>query len=146
MSQVANTTVETTTVKPTVELGKFGGKYGNASMEIYTFLSGQYKLSPSKSHRIAHMFACDHGAAIAKAAESGKSERTFKTGKVSKEGMVTLREAVATTAKNVANTYPLAIGHAIQWLGEAGKHGISYGKTDWQFTPEIIKWIEEMPE
>lgn len=134
---------ETQANKSTMELGKFGGKYGNASLEIYTFLTGQYKLSPSKSHRIAHMFACDTGAAIS---QRGVSECKVKTGKASKEGLVTLRDAITTTAKGVASTFPLAIGHAVQWIGDAGKHGVSYGKTDWQFTPEIVKWIGEMAE
>src|ERR1700721_1006101 len=100
---MSNATPPATTeqAKSQVELGKFGGKYGNASLEIYEFLTEQYQLSPSKSHRIAHQFACDHGAAIQ---AKGKSEVKVKTSRASKEGLVTLRDAVTTTAKGVSQT------------------------------------------
>ena len=87
------------------------------------------------------MFACDYGAAMK---QRGINETKAKVGKATKEGIITLREAINNTAKGVSNTYPLSIGHAIQWLSDAGKHGVSYGLTDWQFTPTITAWIEKL--
>lgn len=136
----------TTTEQPTtvrVEHGQFGGKYQHASEEIYLFLTEQYALSTSKSHRIAHAFACDFGAAMKKSISDPAKAKVSAT---SKDGSVTLREAMSAKAKGVEATPAMQIAHAIQWLGEAGKHGISYGKTDWLFSEQLEKWIADMPE
>lgn len=120
--------------------GEFGGKYANACNEVYTFLTKQYGLDAAKSHKIAHMFACEHGAAM----KNATSEHDFKTGKRSKEGKLTLKETVSSTAKNVNATAAMEIAHAIQWAGDAGKHGMSFGNTEWSFNDELTKWINEL--
>ena len=141
--EIENPTNETATAetKSEVAFGVFGGKYGQAQISIYEFLTENMKLDKAKAHKIAVMFACDYGAAMK---QRGVSETKAKVGKATKEGIVTLSEAIKNTAKGVSNTYPMAIAHAVQWLSDAGKHGISYGLTTWQFTPAITTWIEKL--
>ena len=136
-----STQIETAPAPAAVVFGLFGGKYGQAQGSIYGFLVGNMKLDKAKAHKIAIMFACDYGAAIK---QRGVSETKAKISKATKEGIITLREAISNTAKGVSNTYPLSIGHAIQWIEDAGKHGVSFGLTNWQFLPAITTWIEKL--
>jgi hypothetical protein len=124
----------------TIQHGEYSGKYSAASTEIYQFLTEQYKLSPAVAHKVGHMFACDYGAH----AKAMSYEVKAKVGKISKDGKVTLSEAMSGKAKNVTSTPALAIGHAIQWLGEAGKHGVAYGTTDWQFNETLTTWLKSL--
>jgi len=140
-TQIDTTLANTPQVENKVVFGSFGGKYSQAQDSIYSFLTSNMKLAENKAHKIAVMFACDYGAAIK---ARGVSETKAKVGKATKEGIITLREAISNTAKGVSNTYPLSIGHAIQWIEDAGKHGVSFGVTDWQFTPAIATWIEKL--
>lgn len=89
------------------------------------------------------MFACDYGAAMK---SRGQEDTRAKVGKATKEGIVTLRDATTNVAKGVAQTAPLAIAHAIQWIGDAGKHGVHYGESTWKFVPVLDKWITELAE
>lgn len=141
-NQQANITVETpaTPVQSTVKIehGQFGGKYQHVCEELYKFLTENKGLSASKSHRISHAYACDFGAAIKK----GDIEPTkAKAGITSKEGAITLRETTSAKMKNAESTPALQVGHAVQWLGDAGKHGVSYGNTTWTFTDKLEAWI-----
>lgn len=146
MSNQANNTAVIEQVKPTTSTithGQFGGKYQHVCEELYKFLTENKGLTPAKSHKIAHTYACDFGLAI----RQGEIQPTKAiAGLTSKEGNITLREATSCKCKNAESTPALQIGHAIQWLGDAGKHGVSYGKTEWVFSDNLEKWIADLAE
>jgi len=126
--------VQTIDAKPTH--GVFGGTYKAASEEIYEFLLKRF--DETVAHKVAHAYACDYGTAIRRGAVVTTKA---KAGATSKTGAITLRESTSAIAKGAESTPALQIGHAIQWLSDAGKHGISFGNTDWKFTPALESWL-----
>jgi len=48
--------------------------------------------------------------------------------------------------KGVTATKALSLTHAIQWIGEAGKHGVSYGNTSWQLGEELVEYLVDLAE
>ena len=141
---MTTTNTEFTNNQPPIKFGDFGGRYAYCSTEVYQFLATQYGVSPAASHRIANQVACDFGHAMK--SDKASSEAKHKIGKGTKEGLVTLREALTTSIKGVAQTEALRIAHAVQWLNDSGKHYISYGNTNWKFIPQIDKYILEIEE
>jgi len=83
------------------------------------------------------MFACDFGAAV----KAGQTEVTAKVGKMSKEQLGSLTDTLKTKTKGTFMTVPLQLAHCAQWAGEAGKHGILYGKTQWELSIPLRAWI-----
>jgi hypothetical protein len=132
------------TAENQVEFGKFSGRYAYCSQAVYDFLTKQYDLLPPVAHRIANQVACDFGFAMK--LERAVSEAKHQVGKASKEGQVTLREALTTTVKNYGQTDALRIAHAVQWLGDAGSHYVSFGYTQWKFDAKVESYIAEITE
>jgi hypothetical protein len=98
-----------------------------------------FGFSKKAAERFARDAATTHGAAMAE----GKVES--KVSKASTDGKVTLSEA--SKVKGVTSKPCLALMHTIQWVGEAGKHGISYGNTQWQLNEaneNIVEYVADL--
>lgn len=138
-----NTTANNTTTTTTIN-GEFHGRYAYCSLEVYNFLVKQQGVPENVAHKIGHAVACDFGAAMK--SDRVASEAKHKIGRASKEGILNLREALTTTVKGVSQTFPLRLAHAVQWIGDAGKHYVSYGHTAWQLDEQTDKWLKGQVE
>ena len=121
MPEVQNKPTETvkTDWQPTFGNGAYRGeieKYFNA-------LQVHFGISPKASLHIARQAAQGVNNALKSAS------REFKVGKANSDGKGAIAETCKT--KGVTMTNPMSIVHAVLWLNDAGKHGISYGKTKW---------------
>jgi len=69
----------------------------------------------------------------------------LSVGATSKKGILTIKEACS--GKGSA-TPSLEIVHAIQWMAEAGKHGVAYGHTTWRLTERLEHYVKHgcLPE
>lgn len=127
-----NTSVTDSTSTPEVKVDLaqlFGsGRYSPLMREVYTQSQVVFKLDEEQAEKLARAVASDFGGAMANVqvkATVGKS--------ITKDGKVTCKEAAA--IKGITITNALFAMQTLAWCAEAGKHGILWGKTDWQ-TPE----------
>ena len=120
------------TTKP--DFGK--GRYSAEMERIYDALIERFEVEPKKAEKIAKQAGSDAGAVFRNAIAE------IRISKTSKDGKATIADA--SKVKGVTMTNPLAIVRAIQWLDDAGKNFVSYGKTKWQFSSELTKWVAEL--
>jgi hypothetical protein len=112
------------------------GRYSELMKTLFKQSQKLFGMSPKAAEIFARDAASTHGASMAGASIEAK------VSKVSKDGKVTLAEA--SKVKNVTSKPCLALMHAIQWIGEAGKHGISYGNTSWALGEELDAYISNL--
>jgi hypothetical protein len=98
-----------------------------------------FDVSSEVAEKFARQAATDYGAAM----KDSKIEAKFgrATGKDMK---VTLSEAAK--AKGVTATNALSLAHTIQWIGEAGKHGVSYGGTEWKLNDDMATYLRDLED
>ena len=135
---MSDTTI-TPNIPATIENApNFGnGRYGDFQRSLYADSQALLGMSKQAAEKFAKAAATDFGLAMAQAKIEGKVSKP--TGKDMK---VTLSEAAK--MKGVHSTLPLSLVHALQWMGEAGKHGVSYGKTSWVLTPELSAYVDDL--
>lgn len=128
------------TIKPAITekyAPNFGaGRYSDLMATLYKQAQKLFGLSEEQAEKFARDAATTHGAAMADARIDAKA------GKASKDGKVTLSEA--SKVKGVTSKPCLALMHAIQWVGDAGKHGVSYGGTKWKLDEVLEGYIETL--
>lgn len=112
------------------------GRYSDLMLTLYKQSIKLFGLPEKAAEKFARDAATTHGAAMAEA----KIEA--KVSKASKDGKVTLAEA--SKVKGVTSKPCLALMHAIQWIGEAGKHGVSYGLTDWKLDETLVAYVADL--
>lgn len=131
-SAAGNTTETQKQVKP-----DFGnGRYSALAEECWKGAKAIFGLDSHSSEKLARMIATDFGAAMA-----NQTVKVGKMSKVSKDGKVTLKEAVV--AKGVTSTLPLSALKALQFATEAGKNGFLPLKTKWAVTQQLEEFFVE---
>lgn len=119
------------------EAPNFGaGRYSELMSTLHKQSQRLFGLNEEQAEKFARDAATTHGLAMADAKVEAKA------GKASKDGKVTLSEA--SKVKGVTSKPCLALMHAIQWCGEAGKHGLSYGGTKWQLDEVLGGYVESL--
>lgn len=122
----------------TDDVPNFGsGRYSNLMVTLHKQVIKLFDVSTEVAEKFARQAATDYGAAM----KDAKVEAKF--GKATgKDMQVTLSEAAK--VKNVTSTPALNLAHAIQWIGEAGKHGVSYGHTSWMLDDTLRAYLTEL--
>lgn len=123
-----NTTVATpsTTAKPEVKLTKpdFGqGRYSKLMEETFQDSQIIFGLSPAVADILAREIASEFGKLMA------GQKVDIKFGKVNKDNKVTISEACK--LKGFTLTPQMHTLVALNYAGQAGKNGFSFGKTQW---------------
>lgn len=121
----------------------FGDKRYSAEMKrLYGDFQKLFGLPPWQAEKIARQVGSDFGemmknqsVAISVSAATGKNH----------DGKITIGEKVK-NLKGVTLTNTLLLVRAVQWIGEAGKNGLSYGFTKWELVPTLKEWLAEMKE
>src|SRR4051812_4700907 len=147
---MSNQTIDNATVKLTtnesapsplpveqkpVDFGK--GRYSPEMERIYGELQKLLRIEPKKAEKLARQAASDFGEMIR------NQTAKMKVGKANSDGCGTIGETVA-ALKGVKLTYPLSFVHTLQWMGEAGKHGIKWSITLWELDDNLAKYVAEM--
>ena len=123
------------TEKPTVP--DFGnGRFGPQMLRLYEQSIKLFKLTPRQAEVFARQAATDAGA------ELKRAQATIKISKANTDGKATISDA--SKMKGCVLTSPLWIARAIQWAGDAGANGVSYGLTSWTLVPEVRKWVDSI--
>jgi len=120
----------TETKRPDFGQGRFAfemNRLYDASQKLFGFTEAQ-------AEKFARQAASDAGAVLKNA------NATLKVGKANPDGKATISDA--SKAKGVTLTNALLIVHSISWIDDAGKHGVSYGKTKWLLIPELQKYVD----
>jgi hypothetical protein len=115
------------------------GRYSDFMVTLHKQSQRLFNLSSEAAEKFARQAATDYGIAM-------KDQKVdAKVGKASgKDNKVTLSEAVK--AKGIRATNALSLAHAIQWIGEAMKHGVSYGETKWAVNDTLKGYIVDLEE
>jgi len=132
------TLANNTTVTPTVNYADFGkGRYSPLMEDSYRVMVKYLKLDEAHANKLAKLIGTDFGQAMQQAEVNGKvSKPTGKDNKVSLSESGKL--------KGVTATYPLSLKHALQWIDEANKHGVSIGGTQWTLADDLAQWVLDM--
>ncbi len=112
------------------------GRYSGEMAYYYDAMQSIYGIEPAKAEKITRQIGADAGAVFK------DTRATIKVGKANKDNKATIADA--SKATGVTLTVPLSIVRAIQWAGEAGKNGVSFGHTDWKLCEPIQTWINEL--
>lgn len=141
---IMNPTIETSTVEksnPIVklpELGEFGnGRYSALMEESFRDAQSVFKLTEKQADKLARMIASDYGSAISNSPVDVKRIKA-----ANKDGKITLAEAAK--VKGVTLTNALFALMALQYAGEAGKHGFSFGNTGWKVSKPLADYFEQL--
>ena len=127
-------TQATTETKTRPDFGQ--GRYSAEMSRIYDGMQERFNIPADKAEKIARMAGSDAGAVFRNSAAS------ISVSKASKDGKVTISDA--SKVKGVTVTHALAIVRAMQWIDDAGKNFVSYGKTKWQLSESLDKWVTEL--
>lgn len=112
------------------------GKYSALMEEVFDDAQAIFKLTPLAAERLARDIASDVGAIMASAPMS------IKTGKISKDGKMTISEACKVKGITITNTL-LAL-KALHYAAEAGMNGFSFGKTEWTPIKQLSEYFAEI--
>jgi hypothetical protein len=138
---MSNATLTQDDTNKTTESDKapdFGsGRYSNAMAELYDSMVNQFGIDGPKAEKIARQAGSDAGAA------QRNSVASFKIGKVTKDGKVSVKDMVE-AVKGFTATNPLMIVRAIQWSSDAYKNGVHFSGTEWKLTAELQKYVDEL--
>lgn len=124
--------VELTEAPKMPDFGK--SRYSDEMTRIFTGCVALFGVSPDKAEKIARIAAADAGNAL----KNARAE--IKVGKANSDGKATISDA--SKLKGVTLTPALSVVRALQWANDAGKNGVSYSHTKWQFIPVLNEWIE----
>ena len=117
----------------TATLATYQGGHAVEMRSITERLVTVLKYTVNESDKIAKEASRD-AKAILKLAGNSK----LIVGKASKDGQVSIKESCSGKG---AGTPALSIVHALQWMADAGKHGIAYGWTMWRLKEELDVYI-----
>jgi hypothetical protein len=130
-------TTQAATIITRIAKPDFGnGRYSEEMARIYTGCLDRFCLLPWQAEKIARQAGSDAGAALA------ATKVELKVGKMDKENMGRIEEA--SNLKKAFLTRPLQIVHALGWVGEAGKHGVSFGNTTWTLSSDLQEWVDSL--
>ena len=121
MQTQENNSIDTSVATP--DFGK--GTYSNLMSECYRDGQIVFGMSPAAAEKFARMAGNEVGAIFAAA------KRELKFSKVSKDGKVSVKEAVE-KVKGVTVTNTITLLRALEYVYSAGKYGFSYSKTEWK--------------
>jgi hypothetical protein len=136
-------TVESTqsnvSVKPVLPaLGDFGsGRYSDLMNECFKDAQKVFKITPEKADKLARQIASDYGSAIQNTPVEVKRIKA-----ANKDGKITLAEAAK--IKGVTLTNALFALIALQFAGEAGKHGFLFESTGWKPVKALADYFEKL--
>lgn len=116
---------------PTPDFSK--SRYAEQMTAIYLGFISLFNLTPKQAEAVTRAATRD----VHDRLKNSKTE--FSVGVTSKKGGVNLKEIAS--QKNAESTPALQCVHALHWAESAGKHGVSYGRTEWSFTEDLSNWI-----
>lgn len=119
-----------------VESPSFGGRYSAEMERLFIESQSVFKLSAQQAERFARQAGADAGLVL------NSTKATITVGKGNKDNKGTIKDA--SSAKNVTLTNALNLVHTLQWLGDAGKHGLSYGHTKWQLSDALQAYVDKL--
>lgn len=132
-----NATIQTENTEVKLVAPDFGeGRYSALMEECFNDSMTVFKLEQPKAEKLARQIASDLGAIMASAPVG------VKLGKPNKDNKITISEAAK--IKGVTMTWTLFALKALQYAGEAGKHGFSFGQTQWKPTEKFAKYLSEL--
>lgn len=118
----------------TTQSVSFGnGRYSAQMASFYDAMQKVFGIKPSTAEKIARQAGSDMGAIFANV------EAKVTIGKINSDGKATFADA--SKVKGITISNPLHIARALQWIGDAGKNGISYGFTEWRLSEELEKYV-----
>lgn len=122
-----------------IERPNFGnGRFASAMGKLYDESQALLAFTPQQAEKFARQAASDAGSVLQNASAS------IKIGKANADGKASIEDA--SKVKGITLTNSLHVVRALQWIGDAGKNGISYGKTAWQLSPPLAKYAEGLKE
>lgn len=121
--------VSTETHKP--EFGN--GRYSSLMKEIWRDAQTIFRITSEAAEKLARQVASDIGAAMANAPVN------VKLGRINDNGQLTISEACK--MKGVVMTNAIFCLKALQYAGEAGNHGFSFGNTQWKPTEQLQQYL-----
>lgn len=126
-------------IKPVLpSLGDFGsGRYSALMEETFRDSQVVFKLTPEKADKLSRQIASDYGSAIANTPVEVKRIKA-----ANKDGKITLAEAAK--IKGVTLTNALFALIALQFAGEAGKHGFLFQSTGWKVNKALLDYFEKL--
>lgn len=110
-----------TTEQDEPQFGK--GRYSAEMERLYNQAQELLGFTPTQAEKFARQAGADAGSALK------NSVASIRVSKANADGKATISDAAK--LKGVTLTNSLAIVRAIQWIGEAEKNFVSYGKTKW---------------
>lgn len=134
MSTHMTATQNTTTPAIKIEVPNFGnGRFAGEMQNFWEQSQKLFGLTPAQAEKFARQAASDAGAILANATA------TIKIGKMNKDGKASISDA--SKVKSASLTNALALVRAIQWAGDAGPNGLSYGKTKWTLVEPLQQYV-----
>ena len=146
-----NTLTDSESVTDSVEtqvvpvLGKvkrpdFGsGRYSAEMGRLYDDTQKLFRFTTAQAEKFARQAASDAGEVLAKCIVE------IKVGKANSDGKATISEA--SKVKGISLTNALHLVRAIQWIGDAEKNSVSYGRTTWRISEmndNLAKYINTL--
>ena len=131
------TPVTETIVNAPVKVDFGAGRYSEVMANFYRDLKHVLRVESDKAEKIARQFGSDFGAAMR------QSPVSVAVGKPTGKDMKGILSEWA-REKGIYITKPMSLFHAIMWIAEAGKHGVSYGNTEWNVSPPLQEYIDSL--
>jgi hypothetical protein len=133
---MSNTTANATapnTTETAKEVSFGAGRYSAIMKSCYDECQSLFGIPADKAEKIARDLGSDVGTIL------NNVPTEIRISKISKDGKVSMADV--SKIKGVTVTYPIAIARAIQWIGDAGKNGVSYGHSKWKLTQNLQDWV-----
>lgn len=115
--------------------GEFKGRYQDEQEKFFARLV-ELGVTEVAAHKVCHAAICDFGRLTSGA------NAAIKVGKWNKDSKATLGESLKT--KGAELTPALKVIHALAWMEDAGKHGVSYGFTSWKFADDLVSYMDNL--
>lgn len=125
-----NEVLATAQVAETISFGN--GKYSDWMKSNYDLMQELLNIPANVAGKIAKQMGTDIGALMV-----GNATISIKS--PNKDNKSSISENLK--RKGVSLTFPLNIARSLEWIGEAGKNGISYKNTGWELAPELAKYV-----
>lgn len=139
---MSTTTVETqSTNTKTNERPDFGsGTFSGEMNRFFDWSQQLLGLSEKQAEKFARQAARDAGEVYK------RLNASIKVGKSDKDGKVSIAFAAKTSKGGVTGTNALNLAHTLGWIADAGKHGISWGHTQWKLTEVLQNYVNGLAD
>lgn len=128
-----------------VKIGDFGnGRYSPLQGEIFKDVKDFFGLSEKAADKVARRCARDFGDVMANHTTIGLAQ--VKTGKINKDGKLTIGEA-ASKVKNVTQTYGILVIRMLNYINDSDMFGIDNNRnkgTKWQPVQQLTEWFAKL--